>query len=117
MANPFGNQAQPSTRKEKAAVVSGAFGNTSDPSPAHSNRGTAPHKGPKLHGIDIEAASNGYQLNHRVKKFRKNDREEGGGSHPSFEDMVSTKHVINDDHPMAAHIQALHEYCTDCNDD
>lgn len=110
----YNNPAQPATPSGKAQVAHEAMGGEGKP-PKNLSKG---HKiGGKLHGIDIEAASNGFQLTHRVKKFKKNNDEAGASDHPTFEDMVSTKHVIGDNHPMAAHINAIHDYCTDCNED
>jgi hypothetical protein len=114
MAYGLGNEAQPATRSGKAQVAHEAMGGDGS---APRNLSKPPKSRGKFHGMDIESASNGVQINHRVKHFKKTEDQQGASDHPTFEDMKTSKHVLTDDHPMMAHVRALDQYCQDCNED
>ena len=118
MAWDTGPGSQPRGAAEAKNIASEAMGGKSKP------------RAPRFHRMSITAAENGVSVEHTVKKFSKGEKTRGGNDtavNPSpsgpWGDRTweeSKTHVLNSDHPMMAHINALHEHfggSSDSDDD
>lgn len=115
------NTQQPKGRSEKAQVAADAFDNKS-PNPATPSRPSR-----KFHRMSITAAENGVSVEHSIKKFRNATKERGGQDTPvnpsssgpwgSGDDVETKTHVLGNDHPMMAHLNALHEHFSGSGND
>lgn len=82
-------------------------------------------RAPKFHRMSITAAENGVSVEHTVKKFKNDTKHKGGNDTPvnpsstgPWGEGTDTKtHVLGNDHPMMAHLNALHEHFTSGNTD
>lgn len=101
------NTVQPRGEVEKKNVAKEAMGG-----------GTSKPRAPRFHRMSIVAAENGVSVEHTIKKFPKTEKTKGAEDtqvNPSpsgpWGDGTDTKtHVLGSDHPMMAHVNALHEH-------
>lgn len=111
-AKDFGPPKGQLSGKEKMETAAGAFGNTPN------NSGKPAKKGHKFHGMDITAAENGVSIRHTIKKFKNAEKTRGAqdtpvnpsSSGPWGDETTSKTHVLGNDDPMMAHVNALHEH-------
>lgn len=101
MVNDF-DRPQPRGQAEMKNVAAEALG----------QKGGKPHA-PRFHRMSITAAENGHSISHTIVKKRKPPKGGVDNTSPGVsdgEDHVSKEAVFGHDHPIAQHIQAIHDH-------